>query len=182
MRVLGIQEPASVVFSVLNSLYHLRIFTYRAAVPSSTPMYYVWHIVAAVSVSSSGQTRATVHYQIKISSIHLIHNYVIKSLNFNILSISSFWITSICDTGYPGVWESVNISGLNCSVVKALAQYARLALGSSPGWDLTFHRPRILFISILQYCPVDFFIIFFIVSFSNFVKSKQISQKLWSAV
>nr|XP_022305826.1 post-GPI attachment to proteins factor 3-like [Crassostrea virginica] len=50
VRVLGVQEPASVVFSVLNGLYHLRIFSYRAAVPSSTPMYYVWHVVAAIGI------------------------------------------------------------------------------------------------------------------------------------
>jgi hypothetical protein len=46
--VLGIQELASVVFSLLNGLYHLRILAYRRAVPSSTPMYYVWHVVAVV--------------------------------------------------------------------------------------------------------------------------------------
>ncbi|XP_048754690.2 post-GPI attachment to proteins factor 3-like isoform X2 [Ostrea edulis] len=50
LRVLGIQEPASVVFSVLNGLYHLLILTYRRTVPSSTPMYYVWHVVAVIGL------------------------------------------------------------------------------------------------------------------------------------
>lgn len=51
VRVFGIQEPASVIFSVLNGLCHLRVLSYRKAVPSSTPLYYVWHVVAFVSVS-----------------------------------------------------------------------------------------------------------------------------------
>ncbi|KAL5006231.1 hypothetical protein ScPMuIL_015037 [Solemya velum] len=48
IRVFGIQEPASVVFSLLNGLCHLRIFTLRAQVPSRTPMFYVWHGLALV--------------------------------------------------------------------------------------------------------------------------------------
>lgn len=51
VRVFGIQEPASVIFSVLNGLCHLGVLSYRKAVPSSTPLYYVWHVVAFVSVS-----------------------------------------------------------------------------------------------------------------------------------
>lgn len=50
VRLFGIQEPASVVFSVLNGLCHLRIFSYRKAVPSSTPLYYVWHVVALIGL------------------------------------------------------------------------------------------------------------------------------------
>lgn len=49
VRVLGMQEPASVIFSVLNGLAHLCILRYRQFVPSSTPMYYVWHMASIVS-------------------------------------------------------------------------------------------------------------------------------------
>ena len=50
IRLWGTQEPASVVFSLLNGLGHLGIFYFRAKVPSTTPMYYVWHGSAIVSV------------------------------------------------------------------------------------------------------------------------------------
>ncbi|XP_061193950.1 post-GPI attachment to proteins factor 3-like [Saccostrea echinata] len=50
IRVFGIQEPASVVFSILNGLCHFRILTYRKVVPSTTALYYVWHIVALIGL------------------------------------------------------------------------------------------------------------------------------------
>ncbi|KAK3108846.1 hypothetical protein FSP39_017130 [Pinctada imbricata] len=45
-RLFGVQEPASVLFSILNGICHLRIFEYRKLIPSSTPMYRVWTFIA----------------------------------------------------------------------------------------------------------------------------------------
>ncbi|OWF35639.1 post-GPI attachment to proteins factor 3-like [Mizuhopecten yessoensis] len=50
IRLFGIQEPASVLFSILNGLFHLRILTYRRLVSPSVPMYYVWQCVAVISM------------------------------------------------------------------------------------------------------------------------------------
>ncbi|GFR67355.1 post-GPI attachment to proteins factor 3-like [Elysia marginata] len=46
VRCIGVQEPASMVFSLLNALCHLTILLYRSKVPPSTPMYFVWHGMA----------------------------------------------------------------------------------------------------------------------------------------
>jgi len=44
------QEPASVLFSILNGLPHIyMIFKFRQTISASTPMYIVWHIYAVVS-------------------------------------------------------------------------------------------------------------------------------------
>ena len=43
-------------------------------------------------------------------------------------------------TGYPGVWESINISGLNSSVIRALAQYAK-GTGFESRFRLNFLSP-----------------------------------------
>ncbi|KAI8793238.1 post-GPI attachment to proteins factor 3-like isoform X2 [Biomphalaria glabrata] len=48
VRYLGIQEPASMVFSLLNCLSHISILYYRSLVPASSPMFYVWHGNAVV--------------------------------------------------------------------------------------------------------------------------------------
>ncbi|KAK3775098.1 hypothetical protein RRG08_048308 [Elysia crispata] len=50
VRYAGIQEPASMVFSLLNALCHLTILVYRSKVPESTPLYYVWHGMAMVGI------------------------------------------------------------------------------------------------------------------------------------
>ncbi|RUS71230.1 hypothetical protein EGW08_021011 [Elysia chlorotica] len=50
VRYAGIQEPASMVFSLLNALCHLAILVYRSKVSKSTQMYYVWHGMALVGV------------------------------------------------------------------------------------------------------------------------------------
>ncbi|XP_053373559.1 post-GPI attachment to proteins factor 3-like [Mercenaria mercenaria] len=50
VRLYGIQEPASMIFSVFNGLAHLCIFYYRKLIPSSTPMYYVWHGAAITAM------------------------------------------------------------------------------------------------------------------------------------
>ena len=42
--------------------------------------------------------------------------------------------------GYPGVWESINISGLNSSVIRALAQYAK-GTGFESQFRLNFLPP-----------------------------------------
>lgn len=52
VRFFGIQEPASVLFSILNGVWHLRILTYRKLVPSTTPMYYIWHIYALIGFNA----------------------------------------------------------------------------------------------------------------------------------
>lgn len=49
-RFLGMQEPASVVFSILNFLSHWwMIRRFRKDVRKDSPMYYVWHVFCAVS-------------------------------------------------------------------------------------------------------------------------------------
>lgn len=52
VRFLGIQEPASMIFSILNGLAHLCIFRYRKYVHKSTPMYYVWHGAALIAINA----------------------------------------------------------------------------------------------------------------------------------
>ncbi|XP_041366016.1 post-GPI attachment to proteins factor 3-like [Gigantopelta aegis] len=52
VRLWGMQEPASVVFSLLNGLGHLGIFYFQSKVPKSTPMYYVWHGSAIISANA----------------------------------------------------------------------------------------------------------------------------------
>ncbi|XP_052801827.1 post-GPI attachment to proteins factor 3-like [Mya arenaria] len=52
IRLCGIQEPASMFFSLLNGLAHLSILWYRRFVPPSTPMYYVWHSVALLAFNA----------------------------------------------------------------------------------------------------------------------------------
>lgn len=53
VRLFGIQEPASVVFSLLNALPHfIMMFRFRKTVPSSAPMYYIWHINALVGINA----------------------------------------------------------------------------------------------------------------------------------
>lgn len=55
-RFLGIQEPASVLFSFLNLMAHWRMIRkFRRDVRSDSPMYYVWHIFGAVSTSTANQ-------------------------------------------------------------------------------------------------------------------------------
>ncbi|KAL8587023.1 hypothetical protein ACOMHN_023413 [Nucella lapillus] len=52
VRVFGLQEPASVVFSILNAASHAMVLWYRRHVDPSTPMYYVWHGMVLVSVNA----------------------------------------------------------------------------------------------------------------------------------
>ncbi|XP_035689761.1 post-GPI attachment to proteins factor 3-like [Branchiostoma floridae] len=53
VRVLGIQEPASVLFSILNGLGHVvMIGVFRKRVPSHAKMYSVVHWLAAVSINA----------------------------------------------------------------------------------------------------------------------------------
>ncbi|KAK2173892.1 hypothetical protein NP493_846g00029 [Ridgeia piscesae] len=53
VRFYGIQEPASVLFSILNGLPHIyMIFKFRQTISASTPMYIVWHIYAMVGANT----------------------------------------------------------------------------------------------------------------------------------
>ncbi|XP_076461872.1 GPI-specific phospholipase A2-like PGAP3 [Babylonia areolata] len=52
IRFFGIQEPASVLFSILNAAGHLSLLSYRRKVASNTPMYFVWHGLVLVSVNA----------------------------------------------------------------------------------------------------------------------------------
>ncbi|KAK4875968.1 hypothetical protein RN001_012390 [Aquatica leii] len=53
IRMLGLQEPASVVFSLLNLYMHLKmIMKFRFKVHSDTPTYLLWHIFCIVSVNA----------------------------------------------------------------------------------------------------------------------------------
>lgn len=54
-RFLGMQEPASVVFSILNFVSHCwMIRRFRQDVRRDSPMYYVWQIFCVVSKSLRG--------------------------------------------------------------------------------------------------------------------------------
>lgn len=51
VRFFGIQEPASVFFSLLNLIAHWRMIRkFRSEVRNDSPMYYVWHIFSGVSI------------------------------------------------------------------------------------------------------------------------------------
>lgn len=51
-RFLGMQEPASVVFSIVNFLSHWwMIRQFRKEVRKDSPMYHVWHVFCAVKVN-----------------------------------------------------------------------------------------------------------------------------------
>ncbi|KAF5279257.1 hypothetical protein FQA39_LY18301 [Lamprigera yunnana] len=53
IRILGLQEPASVVFSLLNLYVHLKMVTkFRWKIDSNTPTYFLWHIFAIVSINA----------------------------------------------------------------------------------------------------------------------------------
>jgi len=53
VRVLGVQEPASAVFSVLNLLSHVAMLMYfRARVPSAAPLFLVWHFYSLSNVNA----------------------------------------------------------------------------------------------------------------------------------
>lgn len=52
VRIFGMQEPASVLFSVLNAIGQLMLLLYRKKVSPTTPMYYVWHGLALVAISA----------------------------------------------------------------------------------------------------------------------------------
>ncbi|XP_071812213.1 post-GPI attachment to proteins factor 3-like isoform X1 [Apostichopus japonicus] len=51
LRIIGIQEPASMLFSLLNGFGHLyMIRKLRSQVPRNAPMYYAWHIYSLISM------------------------------------------------------------------------------------------------------------------------------------
>ncbi|XP_066301996.1 post-GPI attachment to proteins factor 3-like [Branchiostoma lanceolatum] len=53
VRVLGAQEPASVVFSVLNGLAHLiMVGVFRSRVPKEAPLYWTVNVYALVAVNA----------------------------------------------------------------------------------------------------------------------------------
>ncbi|KAK6166706.1 hypothetical protein SNE40_023340 [Patella caerulea] len=52
IRLFGIQEPASVLFSTFNAMCCLGIFYFRRKISPNVPMYYVWHIVSLVSLNA----------------------------------------------------------------------------------------------------------------------------------
>lgn len=52
MRFLGIQEPASAVFSIFNLLAHIHYLKkFRAEVRPDSPCFKLWHIFTAISVN-----------------------------------------------------------------------------------------------------------------------------------
>ncbi|KAK9889827.1 hypothetical protein WA026_007195 [Henosepilachna vigintioctopunctata] len=51
VRYLGLQEPASTVFSLINLILHLKwLRKFRTKVPNDCPLYGLWHIFAIVCV------------------------------------------------------------------------------------------------------------------------------------
>ncbi|KAL7640973.1 UNVERIFIED_CONTAM: hypothetical protein RMT77_008110 [Armadillidium vulgare] len=52
-RFLGLQEPASVAFSVMNFLSHCYNFkNFRKSVPPNAPFYYLWHLYFLISLNA----------------------------------------------------------------------------------------------------------------------------------
>lgn len=67
-RFFGIQEPASVLFSLLNLIVHWKMLRkFRKVVRSDSPMYYVWHVFCAVRTWFNAFS----------SSIHSILDYLL---------------------------------------------------------------------------------------------------------
>lgn len=49
IKIFGLQEPASVLFSIMNLITHLILLKkFRKEVRSDSPCYYLWHIFAFV--------------------------------------------------------------------------------------------------------------------------------------
>ncbi|KDR20100.1 Post-GPI attachment to proteins factor 3, partial [Zootermopsis nevadensis] len=52
IRILGIQEPASVIFSILNFIAHyMMLRKFRREVRKTSPMYWLWHAYAMVCLN-----------------------------------------------------------------------------------------------------------------------------------
>lgn len=76
-RFLGIQEPASVLFSYLNLLVHWRMIRkFRRECRSDSPMYYVWHVFCAVNIRRDSAAKwysgDTIEHRKPICSVLLI--------------------------------------------------------------------------------------------------------------
>lgn len=53
VRLFGIQEPASVIFSFLNGMTHIiMLLIFRRRVPSAAPMYILWHVYAVIAINA----------------------------------------------------------------------------------------------------------------------------------
>jgi hypothetical protein len=53
VRLFGIQEPASAIFSVLNGFSHILMLRYfRSKVTSAAPMFYIWHIYSLSAINA----------------------------------------------------------------------------------------------------------------------------------
>lgn len=51
LRFLGLQEPASVMFSFFNLIAHIRnLRKFRREVRPDSPCYKIWHVFSAVSI------------------------------------------------------------------------------------------------------------------------------------
>lgn len=54
VRIFGLQEPASVVFSLLNLYAHVTMYmTFQKTANRKTPMFYVWSYFTLVSFGTS---------------------------------------------------------------------------------------------------------------------------------
>lgn len=53
IRLFGMQEPASVLFSIFNFLVVFKMFIkFRKTVAKSSPYYYLWHLYSIVSYTA----------------------------------------------------------------------------------------------------------------------------------
>ena len=53
VRILAIQEPASVFFSILNFLVHIKgLFKFRQEVPADSPLYSLWHAFSFICLNA----------------------------------------------------------------------------------------------------------------------------------
>lgn len=91
-RILGIQEPASVFFSFLNLMAHWRMIRkFRREVRNDSPMYYVWHVLSAVSIIGIFSTV----FPFVFRFFQWILFYVIKTISFYTQICINGWICSI---------------------------------------------------------------------------------------
>jgi post-GPI attachment to proteins factor 3 len=89
VRFLGIQEPASVVFSALNFYIHLKcLMQFRNSVRADSPFYKVWHVFSIISLNA--WTWSTVFHSRDFPLTELLDYVFAYSM-----VLASFWCMTI---------------------------------------------------------------------------------------
>lgn len=106
-RFLGIQEPASVLFSFLNLMAHWRMIRkFRREVRSDSPLYYVWHIFGAVSISIASHILFWNIHQTLTSVNHLdLHKWLDLFHHFPYSRLSINWTTWLWFRLFHGIGQ-----------------------------------------------------------------------------